>query len=152
MKQTMVTKLLVPTALAVLFACSGPAAAQSCGELNGDYCSQSGHCPAGYDSLGQTYDCNPCCQEVSQGPSCGDIGGNWCSQTGSCPSGYDSLGGTYDCHPCCKQRSQGVMSFSVYTGGSVSNGTVYANGSVIDGSLNCTHSAYSTSTTIRSQT
>lgn len=140
--------LLVSAAL--LLGWNAPAAAQSCGEIGGDYCSQSGSCPSGFESLGQTYDCNPCCREVEQGPSCGEVGGNWCSQTGSCPSGYDSLGQTYDCRPCCRQRSQGQMSFSVYNGGSVSNGVVYANSSVIDNSWGCTHSGYWTSATIRS--
>src|SRR5712691_9438464 len=88
---------------------SGPAWtwAQSCGELGGDYCSQSGGCPEGYDSLGATYDCNPCCRQQpppDPGPSCGAVGGDYCSQSGGCPEGYDSLGATYDCNPCCRQQ------------------------------------------------
>ncbi|MGH9462100.1 MAG: hypothetical protein ACRD1X_12835, partial [Vicinamibacteria bacterium] len=83
---------------------SGPssAAAQSCGEIGGDYCSQSGSCPTGYDSLGSSSDCSPCCvreQEPPPGPSCGQMGGDYCSQTGSCPAGYDSLGSSSDCSP-----------------------------------------------------
>jgi hypothetical protein len=35
----------------------------SCGDLKGDFCSQQGTCPEGYESLGVTYDCNPCCTE-----------------------------------------------------------------------------------------
>src|SRR5437773_1547575 len=99
--------------------------AQSCGAAGGDYCSQTGSCPAGYNSLGQTSDCNPCCQSVPQGPSCGTLGGSLCSQSGSCPAGYESLGQTYDCNPCCRQSSQGQMSFSVYNDayGSWSGGT-----------------------------
>lgn len=137
-------------ALAALTLGAVESRAQSCGEVGGDYCSQSGVCPQGHTSLGQTYDCNPCCQEVSQGPSCGALGGNWCSQSGGCPSGYDSLGGTYDCNPCCRQRNQGQMSFSVYTVGSVSGGVVYASSSVVDNSWGCAHSGYSTSTKITS--
>lgn len=77
---------------------------QSCGEAGGDYCSASGGCPAGYISLGETYDCNPCCLSQQSGPSCGEAGGDYCSQTGYCPSGYSSLGFTYDCTPCCKSE------------------------------------------------
>ena len=78
----------------------------SCGELGGDHCSQSGSCPDSYDSLGTTYDCDPCCkQQPLPGPSCGELGGDHCSQSGSCPDGYDSLGTTYDCNPCCKQQA-----------------------------------------------
>lgn len=102
------------------------ARAQSCGEAGGDYCSQSGSCPANHISLGATYDCNPCCQSVQQGPSCGELGGNWCSQSGGCPSGYDSVGTTYDCNPCCRQRPQGTMSFSVYTTSSLGPGNLTA--------------------------
>jgi hypothetical protein len=85
---------------------SGP----SCGDLGGDFCSQSASCPGGYASLGGTYDCKRCCKQqptptpTPAGPSCGDLGGNYCSQSASCPAGYASLGGTYDCHPCCKQQ------------------------------------------------
>jgi hypothetical protein len=42
------------------------------------------------------------------------------------------------------------MRFSVYTGGSVSNGVVYANSSFIDNSTGCSHSNYSIQTTISS--
>ncbi|HEX9726703.1 MAG TPA: PKD domain-containing protein, partial [Vicinamibacteria bacterium] len=86
------------------------AAAQSCGELGGDYCSQSGSCPAGYDSLGPSNDCSPCCVQEQQpppaGPSCGQMGGDYCSQSGSCPAGYHSLGPSNDCSPCCVQNQQ----------------------------------------------
>ncbi len=133
----------------LVLASGAPVAAQSCGELGGDLCSQSGGCPALYTSLGQTWDpCNPCCQH--QGPSCGEAGGDWCSQTGQCPAGSDSLGQTYDCNPCCRQHPQGQMNFTVYTGGGMSGGNVYANSSVIDNSSGCTHSAYWTQATIRS--
>lgn len=71
----------------------------SCGAMGGDYCSQSGSCPPGYDNLGQSWDCTPCCR---QGPSCGAIGGDYCSQSGGCPSDYVNLGETWDCHPCCQ--------------------------------------------------
>ncbi|HSN56112.1 MAG TPA: hypothetical protein VLT32_15665 [Candidatus Sulfomarinibacteraceae bacterium] len=73
----------------------------SCGETGGDYCSQTGSCPAGYASLGSTYDCGPCCRSLD---SCGEMGGNYCSQTGSCPAGYNSLGASFDCSPCCKAK------------------------------------------------
>ena len=79
----------------------------SCGELGGDECSQSGSCPEGYDSLGGTYDCNPCCKSEPPPPprpSCGAMGGDYCSQDGSCPDGYDSLGQSNDCDPCCKSQ------------------------------------------------
>jgi len=81
------------------------ASAQSCGEIGGDYCSQDGSCPGGYNDLGSTYDCNPCCQQAQSGPSCGDVGGDYCSQNASCPSGYTDLGQTYDCNPCCQARA-----------------------------------------------
>jgi hypothetical protein len=81
--------------------------AKSCGEMGGDYCSQSNSCPGGYDSLGKSYDCAPCCRK---GPSCGALGGNYCSQGGSVPAGYENLGVTWDCNPCCKSRpSCGAM-------------------------------------------
>lgn len=137
------------------------ASAQSCGELGGDYCSQSGGCPSGYNSLGGTWDCNPCCQSVPQGPSCGEAGGDWCSQSGGCPSGYNSLGQTWDCHPCCRQAPPppppppppGRMSFSVYSDHSLSwsgDATVYGYSSVIDNSSGCSHSNYSTTTRLLS--
>lgn len=138
--------LLVWLALTALGA---PSSAQSCGEIGGDYCSQSGSCPAGYDNLGYTYDCSPCCQ---QGPSCGAIGGNWCNQGGGCPSGYDSLGQTYDCNHCCVEngQGQGQMSFSVYNTGGVYQNLVYATSTVIDNSTGCDHINYSTTTTLSS--
>lgn len=73
----------------------------SCGALGGDYCSQTGSCPSGYDSLGNSSDCSPCCKPSPQ-PSCGAMGGDYCSQTGSCPANYTSLGGSSDCSACCK--------------------------------------------------
>jgi hypothetical protein len=79
----------------------------SCGALGGDYCSQSGSCPGGYESLGGSSDCDPCCKSQpppDPGPSCGALGGDYCSQSGSCPGGYDSLGQSYDCNPCCKSQ------------------------------------------------
>ncbi len=82
---------------------------QSCGEVGGDYCSQTGSCPAGRHSLGQTNDCNPCCRtNEPSGPSCGALGGNYCSQTGSCPAGYANLGGTWDCVRCCLRGGQSM--------------------------------------------
>lgn len=39
-----------------------PPPGPSCGEIGGSYCSQSGACPDDFDSLGATYDCNPCCK------------------------------------------------------------------------------------------
>ncbi len=87
------------TLLVVVVVLAIPAYAQSCGDLGGDYCSSSGSCPAGYNSLGPTYDCNPCCQSR---PSCGALGGNYCSPSGSCPPGYSSLGPSYDCVTCCQ--------------------------------------------------
>lgn len=144
----------VLAALSLLFLLSSvrTASTQSCGEAGGDYCSQSGACPSGYNSLGNTWDCHPCCRSAPQGPSCGAIGGDWCSQSGGCPSGYDSLGTTYDCHPCCKQRAQGQMSFSVNTGASISQDLsyLYASSTVIDYSWGCSHSSYSTRVTIYS--
>jgi hypothetical protein len=102
--------------------------APSCGAMGGDYCSQTGGCPAGYSSLGASYDCNPCCKTqpcTSTGcppgscgwrtdncgesiycggcaPSCGAMGGDYCSQTTSCPGGYTSLGPSSDCTRCCQ--------------------------------------------------
>jgi hypothetical protein len=72
---------------------------QSCGQMGGDYCSQWGGCPPGYDSLGVSSDCHPCCR---QGPSCGAVGGNYCSQDGSCPDDAEDLGRTHDCNHCCR--------------------------------------------------
>jgi hypothetical protein len=71
----------------------------SCGQMGGNYCSQGGSCPGGYDSLGRSTDCQTCCR---QGPSCGARGGNYCSQNGSCPAGYGDLGQTWDCNHCCQ--------------------------------------------------
>jgi len=133
--------------LVLILAFAQPSVAQSCGQAGGNYCSQSGSCPAGYSSLGQTWDCNPCCL---QGPSCGALGGNWCSGTGSCPGGYSSLGRTYDCNPCCKQQNQSQMNFSVHTDTGYTQGWVYGNSSVIDLSWGCNHSNYATRTTIYS--
>jgi hypothetical protein len=73
----------------------------TCGAMGGSYCSQAGSCPSGYDSLGKSSDCNPCCKPKPQ-PSCGAMGGDYCSQTGSCPANYSSLGASSDCNPCCK--------------------------------------------------
>jgi hypothetical protein len=77
----------------------------TCGAMGGSYCSQSGSCPSGYDSLGASSDCSPCCKPKPQ-PSCGQMGGSYCSQSGSCPSGYNSLGASSDCSPCCKPKPQ----------------------------------------------
>ena len=45
--------------------CSGqPVPGQSCGSIGGDACSQTGECPTGTTSLGDTYDCKPCCDGV----------------------------------------------------------------------------------------
>ena len=110
-----VTKLLLVLGVSALFLFSVPTevAAQSCGEMGGDYCSDSGSCPAGYDSLGSSDDCNACCLQQAPppppppptGPSCGEMGGNYCSDSGSCPAGYDSLGSSYDCSTCCLQQA-----------------------------------------------
>jgi hypothetical protein len=99
----------------------------SCGILGGDLCSQTTWCPEGYISLGNTYDCIPCCEscestgcppescgwqtdncdeEIWCGdclPSCGSMGGDYCSQTNSCPQGYDALGPSSDCQTCCSK-------------------------------------------------
>jgi len=100
-----------PLGSAYCWQCPGaPNPGPSCGAIGGDYCSPSGSCPGGYDSLGNTYDCAPCCKSQppppppDPGPSCGAIGGDYCSQSGSCPSGHDTLGNTYDCAPCCKSQ------------------------------------------------
>jgi hypothetical protein len=84
---------------------AAPDPGPSCGAIGGDYCG-SGGCPTGYDSLGTTYDCNPCCKSQpppDPGPSCGAIGGDYCG-SGGCPAGYAALGSTYDCNPCCKSQ------------------------------------------------
>jgi hypothetical protein len=94
--------------------------APSCGAMGGDYCGAGGSCPPGFDSLGDSYDCNPCCRTAacqSSGcppgscgegiwcgdcaPSCGEMGGEYCSQSGGCPEGFDSIGPSSDCNPCC---------------------------------------------------
>jgi hypothetical protein len=95
----------------------------SCGELGGDYCSQSGACPAGRSSLGQTHDCNPCCASEpppDPGLSCEGLGGNYCSHTGACPAGHDTLGQTPDCNPCCRTQpppAAGNVALEVQTSG-----------------------------------
>jgi hypothetical protein len=78
--------------------------ADSCGEMGGNYCSQTGSCPGGYSSLGDSDDCHPCCVEEPDLPSCGELGGDHCSQNGHCPSGYSSLGSSWDCNPCCNEN------------------------------------------------
>jgi Ig-like domain-containing protein len=75
------------------------AAAQTCGEMGGDECMQSGPCPPGYESLGPSEDCPGAC--CVRGPSCGERGGEECMQTGPCPTGYQSLGPTWDCPAAC---------------------------------------------------
>ena len=53
------------TAWNVTSPCSGqPVPGQSCGSIGGDVCSQDGTCPSGTTSLGDTYDCKPCCDGV----------------------------------------------------------------------------------------
>jgi hypothetical protein len=100
----------------------------SCGAMGGDYCSQTGGCPAGFNALGPSYDCATCCATIpcqSTGcpagscgwktdncgtsiycgqcaPSCGAMGGDYCSQANSCPGGYTSLGASSDCTRCCQ--------------------------------------------------
>ena len=74
----------------------------SCGEMGGDYCSQTGACPGGYASLGASFDCPSCCRSL---PSCGEKGGDYCSQDGTCPNGYASLGQSFDCATCCESVS-----------------------------------------------
>jgi hypothetical protein len=32
--------------------------------MGGEYCSQSGGCPEGFDSIGPSSDCNPCCVSI----------------------------------------------------------------------------------------
>jgi hypothetical protein len=73
----------------------------SCGEMGGDYCSQTGGCPSGYTSLGMSYDCGPCCQSLA---TCGAMGGDHCSQTTVCPAGFNPLGPSFDCATCCKTK------------------------------------------------
>lgn len=101
----------------------------SCGELGGDHCSKSGGCPAGYESLGSTFDCNPCCKTQpppDPGPSCGSMGGDHCSQSGACPGDHTSLGSTYDCNPCCRyeppQPTCGALGGNYCGGGSCPDG------------------------------
>jgi hypothetical protein len=59
--------LVTVTAGVILGVSLEPASAQSCGELGGNYCSQSGACPSGSTNLGQSFypptqlECNPCC-------------------------------------------------------------------------------------------
>ena len=48
-----------------------PPPGPSCGEIGGSHCSQSGACPDDFDSLGATYDCNPCCKP--QPPPAGNL-------------------------------------------------------------------------------
>lgn len=68
-----------------------------CTAIGGDYCSPFGSqsCPAGYASLGTTYDCHPCCQYQ---------GG--CVSTGcpanTCGSQTDNCGSSVFCGDCCQ--------------------------------------------------
>lgn len=131
-KQAASFPFLIPTVYA-----QGP----SCGELGGDHCDQSGSCPPGYDNLGQTWDCNPCCKSQpppDPGPSCGEIGGDYCSQSGSCPASHNSLGNTYDCQPCCQSQPGMSPSGATYSGRAIngSNSTLYAT-AITDGSSSC---------------
>lgn len=67
----------------------------SCGAMGGDYCSQSGGwCPGGYDNLGQSNDCQACCQlDPCASPYTHDHGGS-CGSADSC--GH-SFGASEDC-------------------------------------------------------
>ncbi len=40
---------------------------QTCSNMGGNHCSQSGSCPAGFKNLGSSSDCSPCCKQ-----KCGD--------------------------------------------------------------------------------
>jgi hypothetical protein len=87
---------------------STPPGSSTCGAMGGTHCQPLGAgagCPQGYQDLGLSSDCNPCCKAPTppSGASCGSLGGDYCEQSGSCPQGYDSLGTTYDCNPCCKR-------------------------------------------------
>jgi len=57
-----VTKTLLLACALLLASTSTDLRAQSCGAIGGDYCSQNGSCPAGFDALGLTSDCKPCCK------------------------------------------------------------------------------------------
>jgi len=108
----------------------GPLEAQSCGEIGGDWCSQTGSCPAGRHSLGRTSDCNPCCRtNEPSGPSCGELGGNYCSPTSSCPAGYANLGSTWDCTRCCLRGGQGMSGvYYRYSDGGTSFSYIWGRG------------------------
>jgi hypothetical protein len=105
-------------------------AAQTCGEIGGDWCSQNGACPVGRHSLGETQDCRPCCQtNAPSGPSCGELGGNYCSQTTSCPAGYVSLGSTWDCNRCCLQGGRGMSgNYYKYSDGGTNFSIIWGRG------------------------
>ncbi len=90
-------------------------AAQTCAELGGTLCCTEGSicsgttnnwsCPTGYQDLGASTGCSPCCKATAVVPpeekSCSELGGNLCSSGGSCPTGYRSLGKSKSCDPCC---------------------------------------------------
>jgi hypothetical protein len=58
------------TAWNVVSPCTGgPGPTQSCGSIGGTDCSQTGECPAGTTSLGDTFDCNPCCKASHPTPT-----------------------------------------------------------------------------------
>jgi len=127
-----------------------PLRAQSCGELGGDYCSQSGGCPGGRNSLGQTYDCNPCCQSAPAGPSCGQLGGSLCSEGSSCPAGFANLGQTWDCNRCCVQGGQGMSGYHyVYSQSGSDFNVLWARG-ISYGDYNTYNHQYRAVVTIRS--
>jgi hypothetical protein len=113
-----------------LGAAAAPLEAQSCGEIGGDWCSQTGSCPAGRHSLGRTSDCNPCCRtNEPSGPSCGELGGNYCSQTSSCPAGYASLGTTWDCTRCCLRGGPSMSGvYYRYSNGGTNFSYIWARG------------------------
>jgi hypothetical protein len=52
--------------MAVPLALLGALGAQWLRGLQNDYCGSGGSCPTSYSSLGNTYDCHPCCKQTRQ--------------------------------------------------------------------------------------
>lgn len=89
----------------------------SCRAIGGTHCEPlgvGGGCPAGYANLGQTSDCNPCCQSPGGGG-----GQSFCGDD-ACTTGEDEVTCPHDCPPgstntCASQRFYEMAEFETCT-------------------------------------